>query len=292
MHNIQARARSGNRLPSRSRSSSRPPQRSKRPCQPAQQWHRQKSSKDFVSFADRVLRAKNRKFVPAACPIFAKGRIVIGWESRKYLRAHLPHAVHQRAAPDISLPHRGREVRPVPRASVHKCTDAGTPRIRPILSQIVPREKAPSGRRVRSASCCIIMISDRDRAFSASQKASWDKCARMRPKMSPMFTISRRAIPAPATAVGYTRSERNGSPGTPTRDSRETAPTRDQRSHRGSECYPKTGVLEPCPFFSAVHRGLGDLRGEALGSTAEKWRQAQVQLHQLVPRSCRHFRQK
>ena len=40
------------------------------------------------------------------------------------------------------------------------------------------------------------MISDRDIAFSVSQKPSWDKRARMRSKMSPMFTISVESFPA------------------------------------------------------------------------------------------------
>ncbi len=121
------------------------------------------------------------------------------------------HAVHQRAAPDISLPHRGREVRPVLRASVHKCTDAGTARIRPTLSQIVPREKRLSGRRVRSASCCIIMISDRDIAFSVSEKPSWDKRPRMRSKMSPLFTISVESFPA-AEALPFPALRRSEDP--------------------------------------------------------------------------------
>ena len=71
----------------------------------------------------------------------------------------------------------------------------------PEIVQLCPRssnaKKAFQDRQVHSASRSVVVISDRDRAFSASQKASLDKSPRMRPKISPMFTISPGAIPAP-----------------------------------------------------------------------------------------------
>ena len=150
------------------------------------------------------------------------------------------HAVHQRAAPDISLPIEAAKsgLFPAPQyTSVRMLED-------PESVQVCPRssnaKKRLSGRRVRSASRSIIMISDRDTAFSASQKASLDKCARMRSKMTPMFTISRGPFPHPATAVGYTRFERNGSPGTATGDSRKPL------QHAGSAfaLRSRTGALD------------------------------------------------
>ena len=69
------------------------------------------------------------------------------------------------------------------------------------LSKIARSEKRRSGPQVRSATRYIFVISDRDCAFSASQKASFDKSSRMRPKSPSMFTISRRAILTPTRLV-------------------------------------------------------------------------------------------
>ena len=60
--------------------------------------------------------------------------------------------------------------------TVHWCTDAGKTRNRLTLSHFVSREKRLPSRQTRSASRSLVMISNPDPAFSASQKASWGAC--------------------------------------------------------------------------------------------------------------------
>ncbi len=162
----------------------------------------------FFFLLHQELRAKNRKSLKAARQIFAKGRILIGRESFKQLGARVPflrptrllappvainpmpgvahhsrgpmRQVYLRAAAGISLPHCGREVRSVRRASVHKCTDAGRPPKSSKFVQDRPTRKTP----FRLAGALRISFRLRDirsgpRRFGES-KSLLDKCALMR----------------------------------------------------------------------------------------------------------------
>ena len=95
-------------------------------------------------------------------------------------------------------PREAREVRPVLPVPVHYGTNARKARRLPRFSQIVSLAKRHFGRRARSASHSVVRISDRDRAFSANDKAMSGIPDRKTPcQFPPMFTISSGAIPAP-----------------------------------------------------------------------------------------------
>ena len=66
--------------------------------------------------------------------------------------------------------------RGVLRGHVHWCTDAGKTRNRLTLSHFVSREKRLPARQTRSASRSLVMISNPDPAFSASQKGALGAC--------------------------------------------------------------------------------------------------------------------
>ena len=100
------------------------------------------------------------------------------------------HAVHQRAAAKYT--------------SGQTLEDPETVQLCPRSSNA---KKAFQGQQVQPTSHCVVVISDRNRAISASQKASLDKSPRMRPKISPMFTLSvddfLRSEPWPSWTVTF-----------------------------------------------------------------------------------------
>jgi hypothetical protein len=104
---------------------------------------------------------------------------------------------HDPAIADISLHREGAPARLFSAAMYTSCKRWKTPEIVQVFPRSSNAKKALQGRQFHYASCSFVVISDRDRGISASQKASLDKCAPMRPKIAPMFTICREPFRHP-----------------------------------------------------------------------------------------------